>query len=918
MQKLQAFIAFDLETTGLSPENDSLLEIGAVRFENGQVQATFSALVKPRTPVSLLARHLTGISEAELEEAKTSKEAIQEFFAFAGDLPWVAHNADFDLQFLAAECKRAEIDWPQPICFDSLLVARMAWPLWPNHRLETVAKNLQLQEGKGHRAVPDAEWSGWAWLRAEDILAAPEESAVWNALWPQLPEPWNRLADARSAENGEGTESLEAANSALAEFPWSPLSVPSEAEKAQCPEEAFWHPGGALEVATASLIPSGLAWPGRWLADVRKSLSEGKCSALESSDKRAPVLALAVAAVHALKTGKPVLLAVADARQEDAVLKDGAERVVAALGGGISVVSLREPDGYLSTARLPVLLQRFSQVFSGSERLQMLPVLAWAKATGNGDLLSFPGIAADRNRTLGLKLASTAFAPTETFAFSARQAAENAQVIVVRHETFLRDLELDGALIPVCDGVLVLESQRLPEAMESAFGREFHFFKLRHTLQCIGTDATDPSGLAAWLLAAHAKLAFDATAAECMQGLAEKALATEKTTQKWLSKLGRQVEKRTKPGETRFRFRDKLAIELGCPETPVIEAIESLQADLVNLAAACEKRDVSTNALLAAETATLAEECRHCASRLGEVRTVLARVCDSGAEDIAWLEEFQNPHKIRIKSRSSEAGALFAERLQNLHRGGCFIGSALSLGDHTQRHFASRLGLVHLGKPPRYGVEGPVANEKLALLMPFAPAPQGSGSLPALAVLLGRLLESLPVPTTIFVPSQTVLKALREGLTAALPGRLVIAQGLDGHRDNLTFLFKQAANPILLGQDWPTDLMDAQGKTPCLTVITRLPFAPPSDPLIAARGEMAQQAGKHPLFEVLVPEAASRLKELVQKHRRMGEKHVLWVVDPRAARERYGSFMVRGLANDAWTCAAENEVLPKTLEWLQA
>jgi ATP-dependent DNA helicase DinG len=183
---------------------------------------------------------------------------------------------------------------------------------------------------------------------------------------------------------------------------------------------------------------------------------------------------------------------------------------------------------------------------------------------------------------------------------------------------------------------------------------------------------------------------------------------------------------------------------------------------------------------------------------------------------------------------------------------------------------------------------------------------------------LAALLAEVPTPVTIFAPSHTLLKALRDGLTAALPDRLVIVQGLDGQRDNLNFLFKQVANPILLGQEWPVDLVDANGVAPQITVIARLPFAPPNDPMIAARSEMVQAEGKHPLFEILVPEAASRLKELVQKHRLMRAKQVVWVMDPRAAREKYGHFIARGLAHDVATCAKSEDVLAKTKEWLQS
>lgn len=927
MQRLSdsAFVAFDLETTGLSPESDSLLEIGAVRVTGGVLGEKFSVVVKPRSAIPSLARHLTGITPEEAEQGQEPAEAIKAFFAFAGDLPWVAHNAEFDITFLQAECTRAEIEWPTVRCYDSLTLSRMAWPTLPNHKLENLATSLNLPAGRSHRALPDAEWSALTFIKAEaELSARSADHPMWQALIPQLPEPWSHLADAVTSSTAEAL---------IADSLWIPKPAARApiAVYAEAPGEDFFKVGGPLDLATRSRVQPDAAWPQRWYADARRAVNEGKVASLECSDKRAGALLLAAAVTRALKADKPVLMVVADSRAEEALMGVALSEVREAFraagqpGDGFDVVVLREPDGYFSTQRLQYTLPRFSARFSAAERLQMLPVLAWARQTASGDLLSFPGVAADRSRTLGLKVAAAGFAPDEAFAHAALRAAEAAQVIVVRSETFLRDLELDGALIPPCDTVIFTDGQRLPEAIEMHLGREFHFFRLRHVLQWVGVSAEDTSGLTGWLAA----LQQDATArgipfepeAEAqvtalIGSLIEKTVAADKAGQKWLAKLGKQAEKRVKPGESRLRYREKLAIELNCPETPVHEAIEALQSDLAALATALESRRDAAFEPLRGEAQLLAQECRRCSSRLGEIRTLITRIASPHEGEVAWMEEFQNPHKMRLRLRALDAGKLFADKIAALHRGGLFVGGSLSLNDGNQKHFAQRVGLTHFEAAVRFGSEAPPAKERLTLLMPFAPAPQGADSAKNLAEMLGRMLKDLAEPVAIFAPSHTVVKALREGLMAQLPDRLVIAQGIDGQRDNLAFLFKQAANPILIGQDWPVELADASGKKPSLWVMARIPFAPPTDAMIAARGELAQQAGKHPLFDLLVPEAATRIKDLFQKHRRTGEKNVVWMTDPRLARERYGAFITRALTQDLKTCTAESDVLNETRAWL--
>ena len=149
-----AFVAFDLETTGLSAQNDVITEIGAVIYQNGEILDRFQSFVNPHRPLSQKIIDLTGITDEMLADAPDESDIIPEFLKFCGDLPLAAHNADFDVGFILAACRRLGIDY-DPTYVDTLILAQNLLPDLKNHKLNIVADALSLPEFNHHRAVDD-------------------------------------------------------------------------------------------------------------------------------------------------------------------------------------------------------------------------------------------------------------------------------------------------------------------------------------------------------------------------------------------------------------------------------------------------------------------------------------------------------------------------------------------------------------------------------------------------------------------------------------------------------------------------------------------------------------------------------------------------------------------------------------------
>ncbi len=157
------FVVFDIETTGFSKEKCKIIEIGAVKVENGEVTERFSTFIDPGMPIPQEITELTGITDSMVRKAPSFEEVIDSFIEFCSGCVMVAHNASFDMGFMkrkSEECGRS-FDLPY---LDTLILARCMYPGLSNYRLDTICRHLGVILAHHHRAVDDAEATANAFI----------------------------------------------------------------------------------------------------------------------------------------------------------------------------------------------------------------------------------------------------------------------------------------------------------------------------------------------------------------------------------------------------------------------------------------------------------------------------------------------------------------------------------------------------------------------------------------------------------------------------------------------------------------------------------------------------------------------------------------------------------------------------------
>ena len=164
-----SFVVFDLETTGLSPVNDTIIEIGAVKVVNGEIVDRFSEFVNPQRKIPQNIVELTSITDEMVENADTIDVVLPKFMDFIEGSALVAHNATFDVGFVTAAAQKLEI--PFKACFiDTVAMSRALLTDIKNHKLNTVAAHLGISLENHHRAVDDATATGHIFVKFMSML----------------------------------------------------------------------------------------------------------------------------------------------------------------------------------------------------------------------------------------------------------------------------------------------------------------------------------------------------------------------------------------------------------------------------------------------------------------------------------------------------------------------------------------------------------------------------------------------------------------------------------------------------------------------------------------------------------------------------------------------------------------------------
>jgi Rad3-related DNA helicase/DNA polymerase III epsilon subunit-like protein len=900
------YAALDLETTGLDPARDRVIEVGAVAFTPDRINGTMERLVDPGRAVPEAVLRLTGIRQEELRGAASAETALRELSDFIRGRQPVGHGARLDVDFLTA----AGLWDPAQEILDTLDLARILLPGAASHSLPLLAVELGFSQPRPHRALDDADATRQLLLRLREEAAAFDDSLKESMLALVAPYEWSIarfFADSLTAPN--------------------PDPVPASAARVHKGHSGKTSspPPDDPDVVAALLGPEGpLAGvlPGyehrepqlQMLLAVAQIQSRGGSLVVEAGTGTGKSLAYLVPSIaRAIRHDERVVVSTNTHTLQEQLMTKDLPGLREWLPWDFTACLLKGRSNYVSLRRWRRYL---AEVCHDSEELRFkLKVLVWLHSTESGDRselrlhgkeeVMWTRIASDPLDCVGIHCTKE-----DCYVHRARAEAEAADLVVVNHALLLADAEVGGGLLPQFDHLVIDEAHHLEEAATRGLRQEVDRPGLLALLERLASGDT---GLLAELRhephlgasseAFNAAVPLSLSAAQHVRDLFESAVG-------W-------VGARLNEGERRD---DSLRL------TPLLRAEPGWQAVFVageNAATSLAALDgVLRRAVGGARDWLGGTEPDQGVRELEIIRGRLHSAAELLGEALLlpdpnrvyWFTLFARTDNLVLRAAPINVGTLLRDRVYQERRSTVFTSATLAVGG-TFDYFRSRVGLgtdvEELILPSPFDF----LHQALVCLPTDLAAPEAEDFDRHVEEVVAAVARRVGGRTLVLFTSHRQLRDVHTALKhrTDLDEVLILGQGIDGQRRHLLKSFEEAERPLLLGTASFWEGIDVPGERLSCVIMVRLPFPVPSEPVYAARAEQVRDA----FAQLALPQAALRLKQgFGRLIRRSTDRGAVVILDNRILGRDYGKAFLDVLPPASRFVGPADEIAERVGEWL--
>ena len=935
------WVALDLETTGLDPAKDEVIEVGAVKYRGAEEIGVMHTLVSPGRPVSPFIQALTGITNEALTGAPAFPAIAEKLQTFLGTAPVVGHNIAFDLAFL----RRRGVQALGP-AYDTFDLASFLLPRQPSYTLGEVARTLGIPPHGAHRAEADARVAGQAFVALADKLHAlpPRLLAAVQDIASRSDWPLRRLiADvAAGVVTGQpdgsepGLEGLD-------------LGVLKERLTAGRPLHRGQGRKPVEAVAVRSILGSGgpLARAMSTYEErpqqvqmaeaVAGVFSEGGVLVAEAGTGTGKSLAyLLPAALFALRNSERAVVSTNTiALQEQLITKDLPDAAAAIADAGepgaanLRFALLKGRSNYICLRRWAAVRRNAS--VTAAEARTLIKLLLWLQETRTGDRgeinlvqqehgvwvrLSAEGHDQDRGQCPFARRGLC-------FYQAARGRAESAHVLVVNHALLALDAQ-NGNLLPDYEHLIVDEAHNLEEVVTQQWGASVDEDALEGFIGGLagGTPAAGPGLVTPLAALARSALIAESRRNDLNTMLAEVQEHAQAARVRVAALFTLLADFAQKHGERGGEYGASVRITAASRANPAWSKIDIARDD-AGVALDVVLHDADRVQSLAQRMNDTEmpdrEQFTLEAGALRESGAALAVALKSavGQPDpgmIYWIGVSARDNTARLHSAPLSVGPDLQQKLFSAKQTVVLTSATLSIKGKLD-YIEQRLGL----EAPRELVVGSPFDYPRLVLAYYPsdmPEPSAPGYQKALEAMIADAARGGDGRTLVLFTGWASLRAARTALAAPLAaaGITVLAQGMDGTPRQLVEQFRaQASKMLLLGTGSFWEGVDIAGEALSVLIIARLPFAVPSDPVFAARSEQFED----PFTEYGVPQAVLRFKQgFGRLIRRKTDRGVLIVLDRRIQAKRYGAAFLDSIPQCTRISAPAGEVGAAVRGWL--
>jgi ATP-dependent DNA helicase DinG len=901
---MQSIVALDIETTGLDPRSDAIIEIGAVRFSGSRVESEWTTLVNPGKPIPGFINQLTGISNEMVRNAPPIKAVIQDLANFVGDLPVVGHNVRFDLSFLQQHNILLE-----NAVLDTYELAAILMPTATRYNLGALGQQLNILLPATHRALDDARvtYAVFNQLYDKGMLLPTgmlsefvrlSEIFEWGARWTLTQILRSRMSQpvaVRQGASGDHGPIFPRRDVFLP--PLTPIVPPQALDEDEV--AALLEYGGPFSryFSQYEYRPQQVDM----LRAVTRAFSEGHHLLVEAGTGTGKSFAYLVpAALWSAQNNSRVVISTNTINLQDQLVKKDLPDLCQALNLDLRFAILKGRANYLCPRRLETLRQR------GPDTMEEMRVLAkimvWQQESDSGDRGEI-NLNGPVERDVWLRLSAedegckadtcqTRIAGGCPF-YRARQIAQSAHILVVNHALLLSDVATGNRVLPEYNYLIIDEGHHMESATTSALSFRATQGDIMRLMRELGGTSSGILGYLLNLLQEMLRPAEFAAFHQSIQRSTDLLFRMEHYFREFFNVVddflvelreGRQVsgygqsERITDATRTLPVWTNVEIIWDEAHETCLL--LLNLLSDLYKSAG-----ELIKNGPVELEDClnTLSDAFRRLSETDANLQTLVAQ---PRSDFVFWVEIQGNHNQMSLNMAPLHIGPLMQKYIWN-QKASVILTSATLTTHEGFDYLRSRLNAedaeeIQLGSPFDY--------ESAALLYLINDIPEPSdtnGHQRAIEQVLTRLSKATSGRLLALFTSYAQLRRTSTSITPALAedGIIVYEQGEGASPNTLLETFREADKAVLLGTRSFWEGVDIPGDALSVLAIIKLPFEVPTEPIIAARSETFED----PFTEYQLPEAILRFRQgFGRLIRTQSDRGVVAILDRRILTKRYG------------------------------